>query len=56
LLVDSGAQSSVRNKRGQTPLTLVAGRKGDAVRSPDRASRTAQQSTVDLLRKLGAVE
>jgi ankyrin repeat protein len=55
LLVDSGAQSSVRNKRGQTPLTLVAGRKGDAVRSPDRA-RTAQQSTVELLRKLGAVE
>jgi ankyrin repeat protein len=56
LLVDSGAQPSVRNKRGQTPLALVAAKKGEAVRAPDRVSRTAPQSTAELLRQLGAVE
>ena len=56
LLVDSGAQPSVKNKRGQTPLAVVAAKKGEAVRAPDRSSRTAQQSTAELLRKLGAVD
>jgi ankyrin repeat protein len=56
LLVDNGALPSVRNKRGQTPLALVAGKKGETLRAPDRAVRSAQQSTADLLRRLGAVE
>jgi ankyrin repeat protein len=56
LLADSGARLSVRNKRGQTPLALVGGKKGEALRAPDRSGRTAQQSTADLLRRLGAVE
>ena len=56
LLVDNGAMPSVRNKRGQTPLALVAGKKGEAVRAPERSTRTARQSTADLLRRLGAVE
>jgi ankyrin repeat protein len=53
-LADHGAQPNPRNKRGQTPLGLITGKK-DNVRSPER-SRSAQASTADLLRKLGAVE
>jgi ankyrin repeat protein len=53
-LVDHGAQPNPRNKRGQTPLGLIAGKK-DNVRSPER-SRSTQASTAELLRKLGAVE
>ncbi len=33
LLVENGAQPSLRNKRGQTPLALVAAKKGDARQS-----------------------
>jgi ankyrin repeat protein len=53
-LVEHGAKPNQRNKRGQTPLGLIAGKK-DNVRAPER-SRSAQASTADLLRKLGAVE
>jgi cytohesin len=56
LLVDHGAQPSARNKRGQSPLTLATAKKNEAARAPDRSARTAQQSTADLLVKLGAVE
>jgi hypothetical protein len=42
LLADKGANLSVKNSRGLTPLSSLTGR-GDA-------------STADLLRKLGAVE
>jgi hypothetical protein len=37
-------------------LSLVAAKKNEAVRAPDRSARTAQQSTAELLLKLGAVE
>jgi len=56
LLVDNGAQPSARNKRGQSPLALATAKKNEAARAPDRSARTAQQSTADLLVKLGAVE
>jgi ankyrin repeat protein len=55
LLIKSGADPNVHNKRGQTPLGLIAGRK-ENVRSPDRASRTPTAATIELLRKLGATE
>lgn len=55
LLADKGADLNVKNKRGQTPLaTLTRGGSraaGDGLYGP-----IASQSTVALLRKLGAVE
>ena len=53
-LADHGAQLNVQNKRGQTPLATIAGRKGEGVTAADRANQLPRQSTVDLLRKLGA--
>jgi uncharacterized protein len=55
LLIKSGADPNVHNKRGLTPLGLIAGKK-ENVRSPDRASRTPTATTIELLRKLGATE
>lgn len=46
LLAEKGANLSVKNNRGVTPLSSLAGR-GDTVLHP---------ATADLLRKLGAVE
>ena len=56
LLVEHGAQPNVRNKRGQTPLALVAARKTDVTRASDRPRGSGQQATAELLRKLGAVD
>ena len=55
-LADHGAQLNVKNKRGQTALAAIAGRRGEGATAADRASQSPRQSTVDLLRKLGAVE
>ena len=55
-LADHDADLNVKNKRGQTPLAAIAGRKGEGVTAADRANQSPRQSTVDLLRKLGAVE
>ncbi len=56
ILADAGAQLSIANKRGQTPLAVLTGGKGETLRAPDRTNRSARQSTVDLLRKLGATD
>jgi uncharacterized protein len=55
-LAQAGANLSVANKRGQTPLAMLTGGKTATVRAPGRTNRSAQQSTIDLLRKLGATE
>jgi ankyrin repeat protein len=55
-LAEHGAQLNVQNKRGQTPLAAISGRKGEGVTAADRSNQLPRQSTVDLLRKLGAVE
>jgi ankyrin repeat protein len=55
-LADHGAQLNVKNKRGLTALAAIAGRKGEGATAADRASQLPRQSTVDLLRKLGAAE
>ena len=55
-LADHGARLDVKNKRGQTALTALAGRRGEGVNAAERANQTLRQSTVDLLRKLGATE
>jgi ankyrin repeat protein len=47
LLADHGASLSVKNKRGLTPLAAMLGGSGGR-------GRGALQSTVDLLKKLGA--
>jgi ankyrin repeat protein len=46
LLADKGANLNVKNSRGLTPLGVLTGRAAD----------TSRSSTIDLLRKLGAVE
>src|SRR4029077_14848426 len=53
-IADHGAQLNIRNKRGQTPLAAITGRKGEGATTPNRANQAPRQSTVDLLRKLGA--
>jgi len=53
-LADAGASLSVKNARGQTALGQIAAKPGTALRSPDRANRGPQESTVELLRALGA--
>ena len=55
-LAEHGAQLNVKNKRGQTPLAAIAGRRGEGATAADRASQKPRQSTVDLLRKLGATD
>jgi len=55
-LAEHGAQLNAQNKRGQTPLAAISGRKGEGITAADRSNQLPRQSTVDLLRKLGAVE
>ena len=55
-LADHGAQLNAKNKRGQTALAAIAGRRGEGATAADRASQVPRQSTVDLLRKLGAID
>jgi ankyrin repeat protein len=58
LLVDNGAAVNVKNRRGQTPLSVVirgaASAKDAAAAGLESDSPTSSQSTVDLLKKLGA--
>lgn len=67
LLVEMGAQINAKNKRGQTPLAVLAGGAGAGRRGGARSDAAAlaaadpavyqpaaHQSTVDLLRALGA--
>ncbi len=58
LLVQKGADVNVKNKRGLTPLTAITGAgRGRANADGDAVGvQGAPQSTVALLRKLGAVE
>jgi hypothetical protein len=56
VLASHGADVNLRNKRGQTPLGAIAGRRGEGVRAADRAAQTPRPSTAALLRTLGAVE
>jgi uncharacterized protein len=56
ILVDAGAQLNIANKRGQTPLAVLTGSKSETLRAPGRTNRSAQQSTIDLLLKLGATD
>src|SRR5215471_1352389 len=65
-LVDHGAGINVKNKRGQTPLTLAltaGGRRGAAAAAVDAADITGVpvaarsfRSTAELLRKLGGTQ
>jgi ankyrin repeat protein len=56
LLADNGASLSVKNKRGLTPLAAILGGSGGArgAVAIDPAHPNPLQSTVDLLKKLGA--
>jgi uncharacterized protein len=58
LLADKGAQLSVKNARGQTPLAALTKGRGQAAAAGAAAvaRQIAHPSTADLLRKLGAVE
>ena len=53
-LADAGARMDVKNRRGQTALAQITGKPGSTLRSPDRTNRGPRESTVELLRKLGA--
>ncbi len=53
LLADKGANLSVKNKRGLTPLGTLTGR-GEGANG--RRTEVFRPNTADLLRKLGAVE
>ncbi len=55
LLADKGAQLNVKNNRGLTPLAALTGRPQTGAASANRAE-ALHPSTVELLRKLGAVE
>ena len=56
LLAERGAALNVKNKRGQTPLASAMARRREGTRAADAAGQVARQSTVDLLRTLGASE
>jgi ankyrin repeat protein len=56
LLVDRGADLAVKNTRGQTALGVLRGGKGPVIGGADSYRDHSHQSTVDLLRRLGAVE
>jgi ankyrin repeat protein len=56
LLATRGANVNVQNNRHLTPLAAATGKGGERVRAPDRSTRAAGPSTVDLLRKLGGTE
>jgi ankyrin repeat protein len=53
-LADAGTKFETKNRRGQTALTLIVGKPGATLRSPDRTNRGPSESTVELLRTLGA--
>jgi hypothetical protein len=55
-LADAGARLDVKNANGQTALTQLTARTGGANRGADRSNRGARESTIALLRKLGAAE
>jgi ankyrin repeat protein len=55
-LAEHGARLDAKNNRGQTALAAIAGRRGEGATAAERANQSPRQSTVDLLRKLGAVE
>jgi uncharacterized protein len=57
-LAENGADLNLKNKRGQTPLAAISGGgRGRATADGDSyGTQMAPQSTVALLRKLGAVE
>jgi len=54
LLVDRGADLNAKNTRGQTALTSIAARKGAGRTQAERDNQAPRQSTIDLLRRLGA--
>jgi ankyrin repeat protein len=58
LLADKGAELSIKNKKGLTPLAALtgAGRPGGNNLSLTPAVEAARKATEELLRKLGAVE
>jgi ankyrin repeat protein len=53
-LADAGATLDVKNRKGQTALAQIAAKPGSTLRSPDRTNRGPRESTVELLRALGA--
>jgi ankyrin repeat protein len=53
-LARAGAKLDARNARGLTALGQLEGKTGTALRSPDRANRGPRETTVALLRRLGA--
>jgi hypothetical protein len=53
-LADAGANLAAKNARGQTALSQIAAKPGATLRSPDRANRGPRESTIELLRTLGA--
>ena len=53
-LAEAGAELAATNAKGQTALTQIAAKAGATLRSPDRTSRGPRESTVELLRELGA--
>jgi hypothetical protein len=56
LLVDRGADLNAKNKRGQTVIASIAGRRGEGRTQAERDNAAPRQSTVNLLRKLGATD
>ena len=56
LLAHKGAQVNAKNKRGQTPLALLTGRRGTVRGAVDALPELSRQSTIELLRSLGASE
>jgi uncharacterized protein len=53
-LVRAGARLDVKNMRGLTALSQLEGKVGAGLRSPDRVNRGPRETTVELLRSLGA--
>ena len=57
LLADEGANLNVKNSRGLTPLSTLTGRAGGATASANpRRTEALHPNTVELLRRLGALE
>jgi len=56
LLAHKGAHINARNRRGKTPLALLTGGKGPVGGAVDALPQLSHQSTVELLRSLGATE
>jgi uncharacterized protein len=53
-LVHAGARLDVKNARGLTALGQLQGKVGAALRSPERVNRGPRETTIELLRSLGA--